>query len=225
MNPSEKVSNNSGASLRVAATCGGTTALGPGLRAIVWVQGCPFHCAGCIAPEWVPFDRPVMECQPEELAAQLLANPQVTGLTFSGGEPFAQAGALARLAREARRRRSLDVICFTGYRFETLLNHPPEAGTFDLLDEVDVLIDGPFIASQNNGVGLRGSTNQRIHYLTRRLITFDFEYRPRRMEVIVRNGELLVIGIPTTSNLQTLDRLTADVFKSQMAAGGINERS
>ncbi len=225
MNPSEKIPNHSGAALRVAATCDATTALGPGLRAVVWVQGCPFHCAGCIAPDWISFDRPALEVQPEELAGRLLANPQVTGLTFSGGEPFAQASALARLAHAARRRRNLDIICFTGYRFETLLNHPPEEGTFDLLDQVDVLIDGPYIAAQNNGVGLRGSTNQRIHYLTWRLTTYDFEYRPRRMEVIVQNGELLVVGIPTTSNLHALDRLTPDFFKSGTPVGGNYERT
>jgi anaerobic ribonucleoside-triphosphate reductase activating protein len=211
--------------LKVAATCTGTTALGPGLRSVVWVQGCPFHCPGCIAPNWIPFDGPSTEFQPEELADRLLANPQVNGLTFSGGEPFAQASALARLARLARQKRNLNIISFTGYRFETLLNTPPERGVFDLLDQLDILIDGPYIAAQNNGVGLRGSTNQRIHYLTRRLVTYDFEYMPRRMDVVVQDGEILIVGIPSSASLNALDKISSTVFGIKSQSGGNYERA
>src|SRR5512146_912679 len=100
-----------GSVLNVAAICPTTRALGPGVRAVVWVQGCAFHCPGCIAPDWIPI-RPARLVKPEALAEELLADPEVTGLTFSGGEPMLQASALARLARAARNMRDVDIICF-----------------------------------------------------------------------------------------------------------------
>jgi anaerobic ribonucleoside-triphosphate reductase activating protein len=92
--------------LNIAKTCVGTRALGPGVRSVVWVQGCPFRCQGCIAPEWIPFER-AREADPAELASELLADPDVAGLTFSGGEPMRQAAGLARLITIARRQRDL----------------------------------------------------------------------------------------------------------------------
>ena len=106
--------------LNVAATQMGTEALGPGFRAVVWVQGCPIHCPGCIAPDWIPF-KPARLISPAVLLEELLANPRITGLTFSGGEPMAQAVALAQLARLARQRRELDIICFSGFTLEKVV--------------------------------------------------------------------------------------------------------
>lgn len=110
--------------LNVAATRVGTRALGPGVRSVVWVQGCPFRCAGCVAPEWIP-ERPARRADPDRLAAELLADPQVTGFTLSGGEPMSQAAGLARLVRRARLLRDVSVVCFTGYRLERLRTRPP----------------------------------------------------------------------------------------------------
>ncbi len=181
--------------LNVAATCPATNALGPGLRAVVWVQGCVFHCPGCIAPDWIPI-RPARLVQPEILVAELLADPRVRGLTFSGGEPMLQAAGLARLARLAREQRDLDVICFTGYQKSTLENSPPGPGVADLLDQIDVLIDGPYIARLNDNRGLRGSSNQRIHYLTGRLAGFKLDDISRRVEIKLSDGQALLVGVP-----------------------------
>lgn len=193
--------------LNIAAYRTGVTMLGPGLRSVVWVQGCPFHCPGCIAPNWIPFKSPSLEISPQNLAQILLRNQQVSGLTLSGGEPFAQAGALAALLKIARTRRDLDVICFTGYRFESLLNQPPDAGSFELLEQVDLLIDGPYIESKNDGKGLRGSNNQRFIRLTNRLQGYEFENLPRRAEITIQNGEMFVAGIPPKNLLSSLDQL------------------
>ncbi|WP_327432463.1 4Fe-4S single cluster domain-containing protein [Streptomyces sp. NBC_01236] len=182
--------------LNVAATHVGTRALGPGVRSVVWVQGCPFHCAGCVSPEWIP-DRPARQAGPGELAAELLADPRVTGLTLSGGEPMQQAAGLAALVRQAREIRDVSVICFTGHRLERLLARPPSEGVPDLLAVVDVLIDGLYVAGLNDGRGLRGSTNQRIHHLTRRLADsgYDFAHRVRDAEIAVNGPEALLIGV------------------------------
>jgi anaerobic ribonucleoside-triphosphate reductase activating protein len=181
--------------LNVAATCAATYALGPGLRAVVWVQGCVFRCPGCIAPGWIPI-RPARLVRPADLVSELLGNPGVSGLTFSGGEPMLQAAGLARLARLARRQRDLSVICFTGFQKAALETNPPGPGVADLLQEVDVLIDGPYITRLNDNQGLRGSQNQRIHYLTDRLSGCDLERVPRRAEIQLSDGHALLVGVP-----------------------------
>ena len=118
--------------LQVAETCVGTRALGPGLRSVVWVQGCPFRCRGCIAPDWIPREGG-REVDPADLAATLLAQPGITGFTFSGGEPMSQAAALARVITIARQQRDLTLICFTGYRLAELRARPPGPGVASLL--------------------------------------------------------------------------------------------
>lgn len=146
----------------------GTRALGPGLRSVAWVQGCPFRCRGCIAPDWIP-QRPARETAPADLAAELLAHPGVTGFTFSGGEPMAQAAGLAAVITIARRQRDLTLICFSGYRLAELRDRPPGPGVAELLAQTDVLIDGRYVAGRNDALGLRGSSNQQVHLLTGRV--------------------------------------------------------
>lgn len=181
--------------LNVAGVCPATRALGPGVRAVVWVQGCCFHCKGCVAPEWIPF-RVVRLIRPEHLAEILLRDPQVEGLTLSGGEPMLQARGLARLVKIARQSRELSVVCYTGFTLEALRTRPPGPGVEELLAETDVLIDGPYVEPLNDGRGLRGSANQRIHFLTDRLKGEDFVTTPRRVEVHLGEGWLMLVGIP-----------------------------
>ena len=202
--------------LNVAATCVGTRALGPGLRSVVWVQGCPFHCRGCLAPEWIP-DRPARRVAVADLATELLADPAVTGLTFSGGEPMAQAAGLAELAAVARADRELTVVCFTGFRLERLRRHPPDAGVCDLLEAVDVLIDGQYVEALNDGTGLRGSSNQRVHHLTARLRddAFDWEGGRRAAEIRVADREVMVVGVPPHGLLDAVD----DVVEAAHSTG------
>ncbi len=195
--------------LNVAATCRLTHALGPGPRAVVWVQGCPFDCAGCAAPDWIP-DRPARLVAPAELAAELCSASGITGLTFSGGEPMSQAAGLAELVRRARALRpeqDLSLVCFTGYRLEQLRRTPPNAGVVDLLAQIDVLVDGRYVAGRDDNRGLRGSNNQRIHHLTDRLRAsgYDFEGRRRTTEIMIVGGEVLMVGIPAHGLLAALD--------------------
>lgn len=183
--------------LNIAATCPATYALGPGLRSVVWVQGCAFHCPGCIAPDWIPI-KPARLVQVEDIVGELLQNPQVTGITFSGGEPMLQAAGLARLARLARMKRDIDIICFTGFQRADLEGNPPGPGVDELLNQVDVLIDGPYIARLNDNLGLRGSRNQRIHYLSDRLRHSNLDQIQRKAEIHIMDGQAMMIGVPPT---------------------------
>ena len=132
---------------------------GPGIRLCVFSQGCPHHCEGCHNPETWPFQggTPMAEEAIVEIAR---SNPLCRGVTFSGGEPFAQAAGFARLARLLKEA-GYEVASYTGYTFEQLLTGTPEQR--ELLEAIDILIDGPFLLEQKSlEVPFRGSKNQRI---------------------------------------------------------------
>jgi anaerobic ribonucleoside-triphosphate reductase activating protein len=191
--------------LNIASFSQGTRALGPGNRAVVWVQGCPLNCPGCIAPGWIPFID-ARRMPPEQLLEKFDLD-SIDGFTFSGGEPMQQAAGLARLIKLARRKKNLSLICFTGYLYERLNENPPNAGVPELLEQIDVLVDGPYVQSKNDSLGLRGSTNQRIIHLTSRLSHHNLENQRRNLEVTVRDGEVAVIGIPTPHFNSALDQI------------------
>jgi anaerobic ribonucleoside-triphosphate reductase activating protein len=96
-----------------------------------------------------------------ETAIQIVrANPLCRGVTFSGGEPFAQAGEFARLARRLKEL-GYEVASYSGYTFEQLLEGSAEQK--ELLSTIDILIDGPFVQDQRSlELNFRGSRNQRI---------------------------------------------------------------
>ena len=133
---------------------------GPGFRFVCFVQGCPHHCPGCHNPD---SHDPAggREMDVEEVAAQMLSNPLTDGLTLSGGEPMEQAADCLRLAERAHGA-GLNVWCYTGYTLEHLL----QEGTTDqraLLEQVDVLVDGPFLLAERTlSLPWRGSRNQRL---------------------------------------------------------------
>ena len=132
---------------------------GPGIRTTIFCQGCPHHCPGCHNPETWEFGcgTPMEE---ERLVEIAQSNPLCRGVTFSGGEPFAQASGFAKLAKLLKEK-GYEVASYSGYTFEELLK-----GTDDqkkLLESIDILIDGRFIQSQKSlEIAFRGSRNQRI---------------------------------------------------------------
>lgn len=133
---------------------------GPGLRFVVFLQGCEHKCPGC----WNPATHDAgggVDFPMEELVEQMLSNPLTDGLTLSGGEPFGQAADCAVLAREARKG-GLNVWCWTGFTFEDLLTQA-DPDRMALLREVDVLVDGPFLITERTlDLPWRGSRNQRL---------------------------------------------------------------
>ena len=132
---------------------------GPGIRCTVFSQGCPHHCEGCHNPETWEFG--VGTQVPVERIVEIVAsNPLCRGVTFSGGEPFAQAAGFAKLAKLLKER-GYEVASYSGYTFEQLLRGNPAQR--ELLSAIDVLIDGPFVLAEKSlEVAFRGSCNQRI---------------------------------------------------------------
>jgi len=190
--------------LNLAAYSPRTQALGPGLRAVIWVQGCPLNCLGCVSPAWIPF-KPALQISPEEILEKFDLSV-ISGLTFSGGEPMEQANELASVAKLARGKKDINIICFTGYRYERLLIDPPNPGVAALLAEIDLLIDGPYVQAKSETIGLRGSSNQRFIHLTNRLADYDFASQKRTVEITFTNGQMEFIGIPTPSIKAAMDK-------------------
>lgn len=132
---------------------------GPGIRTTFFAQGCPHRCPGCHNPETWTFEGGTA-MDPETALRAVRSNPLCRGVTFSGGEPFAQAEGFAALAR-ALRERGFEVASYSGYTFEQLLNGTPAQR--ELLSTIDVLIDGPFLLAERSlELVFRGSRNQRI---------------------------------------------------------------
>lgn len=184
--------------LNLAEICRQTEALGPGRRYALWVQGCPFDCAGCLAQQWRArrINRRVLI---SELIEDVLAVPGLEGITLSGGEPMLQAPACLRLIQGLRRQRpELTVILYTGFGLEELRrNGRPER--LQLLDVVDVLIDGRYEQARNDNRGLRGSANQRVHFLSdayRARGEAYFTRQVRQIELHFRTDALFMVGVP-----------------------------
>lgn len=132
---------------------------GPGIRTVIFAQGCPHHCIGCHNPSTWPFEGGTSVCE-EDIVSIVQSNPLCKGVTFSGGEPFAQAEGFAKLAALLKAK-GYEVAAFSGYTFEQLLQGSDAQK--QLLQQMDVLIDGPFLLAERSlSISFRGSKNQRI---------------------------------------------------------------
>lgn len=144
--------------MKISSTIHDSIVDGPGLRYVVFTQGCYHNCEGCHNPS-THDPSGGREIPVQTIVDDMLSNPLTDGLTLSGGEPFLQPDDCAFLAKKAHEN-GLNVWCYSGYTFEQLLKMPKIQ---PLLREIDVLIDGLFILEQRSLTDKwRGSTNQRI---------------------------------------------------------------
>ena len=131
---------------------------GEGIRLSIFFQGCRRKCPGCHNPGSWDMDGGV-EVDTETFKKMMLEDRLLDGITFSGGEPFLQIEPVIELAKEARMR-GLDVWCWTGYKFEELMQSHDSR---EALKYIDILVDGPFEKDKRSlNLIWRGSTNQRI---------------------------------------------------------------
>ena len=144
--------------LRIAGIVEESIVDGPGIRYTIFTQGCPFHCRGCHNPQAQPL-RGGVDVTLRQLYDEIKANPLVTGVTFSGGEPFIQARSLCTLAKILKAE-VYSLWSYSGYTYEKIIYDDIMR---DLLAELDVLVDGPFVqAKVSLDIDFRGSTNQRL---------------------------------------------------------------
>ncbi len=167
---------------------------GPGCRAVVWVQGCVRECPGCFNTESWSFETNQL-ISVEDLAQKILSNPRNQGVTFSGGEPFWQASALANLATKLKAG-GLNVMSFTGFYLEDLQSAKAPHGASDLLHQLDILIDGPYIQQKaiNSPNSPVSSSNQRVHIFNR-AFNDQITWASDQIEVhIFKDGSRLITG-------------------------------
>ena len=135
---------------------------GPGMRRVFFAQGCKHKCEGCFNPETNSFDGgEIMDM--DKLIKDVLDNPMLKGVTFSGGDPIEQAHSFDYMSK-AFKKANLNILCYTGYTFENILELMKKNENIRmLLNNIDVLVDGRFeIMNRNEELKFKGSTNQRI---------------------------------------------------------------
>ena len=175
---------------------------------MAWVQGCALRCPGCVVPESHARDSGAPLMTPEALVARLLDGPPVSGVTFSGGEPLLQARGLASAVRLMRAKRpDWTFMSYSGYRLGVLLSR----GTADqiaLLEQLDLLVDGPFNRRLAAPLRWRGSANQRVLALTARGAASlrGLDDSPDGVEISIdTRGQLTWTGVPPDGFRQALD--------------------
>ena len=142
---------------------------GPGIRAVLFLQGCPHHCKGCHNPEtWDMNGKSAEVLTIKELGDRILSIKGVNKLTLSGGDPIMQSSASVALIsylqdkRVANGKAPYHIMLYTGYTWEQLLTLPNTSVT-QLLKQCDLVVDGPFIEAEKSlECRFRGSKNQRI---------------------------------------------------------------
>lgn len=148
--------------IRVFGTANDSIVDGPGLRYALFVQGCKHNCRGCHNPQSHPLDGGMVQ-DVDEIFDEIKKNPLLDGVTFSGGEPFLQAKALAELAKRIKAE-GLNLYVYSGFTFEELEEGANEENSWrELLEQTDFLVDGKFEEDKKHYTLLfKGSENQRI---------------------------------------------------------------
>jgi anaerobic ribonucleoside-triphosphate reductase activating protein len=148
--------------LRIAGIIRESIVDGPGLRFTVFAQGCPHRCKGCHNESTHDFEGGY-DCEISKILTEVDKNPLLSGVTFSGGEPFCQSKGFFELGKEIKAR-GLDIVSYTGYTLEELVSlSRKEEYIGRLLDISDYLVDGPFILEKKDlTLEFRGSKNQRF---------------------------------------------------------------
>lgn len=148
---------------------------GPGFRTSVYCAGCPNACPGCHNPQSWNIQAGTMMTT-DEIMKTIVADP-FANVTFTGGDPMFQPEGFAELARAIRRQTQKDIWCYTGFTFENIIINTRQR---QLLQLIDVLVDGPFVQRlKDETLCFRGSRNQRIIDVKRslengRVVLFDY---------------------------------------------------
>lgn len=184
---------------------------GPGNRACILVQGCPIRCKGCAIPQTWDFEGGEIR-NTDELLNTILSTKDIEGVTFMGGEPFAQAQQVFYMAKILQENK-LSVVIFTGYSYEQITNSKDEYWQ-ELLNSTDLLIDGPYdIDKKDYSRPWIGSSNQNYYFLTDRYLCLKDNLKSinNKLEIRIQaNGEIAINGM---ADLEQIDSLFAGATK------------
>lgn len=185
-----------------------TRVLGPGERSVVWFHGCSRNCPGCVAAE-MNRSNDYETIEPIKLAGRVCSVEGVEGLTLSGGEPFDQdVPSMISFLDVVRQRMNLNVMAYTGYCLAELRNDRERSR---ILPFIDILIDGPYVETEDHGELWRGSANQQVHFLSERGSAlkkmFDGKFG-RELEFEFRQGlQFSFTGVPPKGFKANLRRI------------------
>jgi anaerobic ribonucleoside-triphosphate reductase activating protein len=176
--------------LNLAALVTNTRLAGPGVRDLIWVQGCRIGCPGCANAAYQPHEPRVSMPVSRLLAHFRARRGRIDGCTISGGEPSEQAPAVASLLQGVQAL-GLSTVLYSGRSLREL---DCSIAGMNLLRNTDLLIDGPYIADKPSTHPWIGSRNQRMHLLSTRFSASDLAEPKTNVELILRPGALTSIG-------------------------------
>ena len=195
----------------VAATRERSMREGPGIRYVIWVQGCSLKCKGCFNPHfWSQHGGSSRDVDSllQDVRAARIKFPEIEGVTFLGGEPFEQPESLANLAQKLHKL-DFSIMVFSGYTLAELKDEKSSEyiSRLNFLSSIDLLVDGRY--QQDNVDTDRpwvGSKNQEFHFLTERYSEATlFRSAKDGLEITVMNsGEVQINGWATDSQLENL---------------------
>ncbi len=171
--------------------------LGPGIRIGIWFQGCSIRCKGCISKHTWEFDKKytIKISDLIKQVKQYSKTYNTNSITISGGEPFDQPLALLILLKELKKLKFNDILLYTGYKMSYLKKRYK-----NILDYIDVIIDGPFIETKKTNKIYKGSSNQKMYILNTNLKEIYKKYskklKTNKLQMINKNNEIYLIGIP-----------------------------
>lgn len=189
-----------------------TKVLGPGTRTAIWFQGCNKKCKGCMSQTTRNADGGNL-ADVEDLCDEILSIKDIEGITISGGEAFLQIEPLYEMLKTIRGKSNLGIIIYTGFYIEELKKMNNEKVDEILNGMADIIIDGPYIEDLNDGMNLKGSSNQTVNFITDRYKKYTemFETEQRNTELYVNNDELFFVGIPDKNTLSVWDKIKQNV--------------
>ena len=171
---------------------------GPGKRFALWVQGCFFRCPDCCNPHLLEFKENKSVTVQQMLDEVIKVKDSIEGVTFIGGEPFAQAKSLAILAKEIRKL-GLSVMIFTGFTLDALKRLKNKNGESDLIENADIIVDGLFKKTQaSRKRRYIGSDNQVIHILSDRYqhLVNNWPVGDDGIEIKLEEDSIMIHGYP-----------------------------
>jgi anaerobic ribonucleoside-triphosphate reductase activating protein len=189
--------------LNLAAELRSSVANGPGLRYVIWVQGCSLRCRGCFNEAFQPFiSNRIVDI--DSLAEKILSVDGIEGVTYSGGEPMLQAKPLYHLSSFLKQH-GLTIVCYTGFTFDEL-SQLKDPYVNKLISALDILIDGPYEEDKKSNLLWRGSSNQKVHFLTDAYLSYKstLETNISEMEIVFGSEGMTITGTIQKEIMQKL---------------------
>ena len=170
--------------------------LGPGKRIGIWTIGCNRGCVNCSNPELWKSD-PGRDISIDNILNMIGGINKPDGITITGGEPFLQVNDLYDLVNGIKNYGIDDILIYSGYTLSEL-KEMKSAKVISVLDSISVLIDGAYIDSLNDNIGIRGSSNQRINILNNEYMKryTDCDKGERKSQIVISDNLIMSFGVP-----------------------------